>query len=185
MSTEQTEETIFCSNCRTVLPADADYCSACGTEQVVHDDVSDPAFLSVDERYCSDCGTVLDDIDSYCRDCGAPQPTGKATTNTGTGTSDATRIDSGERSGFHEAVSNAGSGMLFLLALVVLVPTSDYPASYAGAGLLFGLAGLLTLPAVKRHVSEHTSVTVTRAASISLAVGLGFAGLLLFGMNTP
>lgn len=180
MSVEETEDTIFCSECRTVLPADADYCSECGTEQVVYDDVSDPAFLPADKRYCNDCGAVVEDIDSYCRECGAAQPPA--------GTTDATSSDETptlDRSSVHEAVSYMGSGMFFLLALVVLVPSSDYPASYAGSGLLFALGGLLTLPGVKRYVSRTTSVTVTRAASVTLSFVLGAAGMFLFGINTP
>ncbi len=176
MSVEETEDTVFCSDCRAVLPADADYCSECGTEQDVHEERSGPQHLPVGKRYCGDCGTVLDEMDAYCRECGAEQPTADAESER------ATDAESGTRwSEFHEAVSYIGSGMLFLLALIAFVPTSSYPDPFLGSGLLFTVGGVLTLPTVKRYVSETTDVTVTRAASIVLSVLFGFAGFMLFG----
>jgi len=180
MSVEETEDTVFCTDCRTVLPADADYCSECGTEQVGHEQASGPEHLPVGKRYCSDCGTVLDEVDAYCRECGTEQPTTEAGAAAEHSPPEGA-ASSTERSGFHEAMSYMGSGMLFLLALIAFVPTSDYPAPFVGSGLLFTLGGVLTLPTVKRYVSRNTDVTVTRAASIVLSVLFGFAGLMLFG----
>lgn len=71
---DNTDSTMFCSNCRAVLSADIEYCTECGTEQNVpsgSNENLDPEFLPATKKYCGNCGEVVDQAAAYCGSCGS------------------------------------------------------------------------------------------------------------------
>ncbi len=71
-----TTSTIYCSNCREVIPADTSYCTECGAKQntsVNSKDEKNSEFLPADKKYCGKCGDTIDIATSYCGSCGAEQ----------------------------------------------------------------------------------------------------------------
>lgn len=72
--TDDTDATMFCSNCRAVLSVDVEYCTECGAEQNVPSNTGedlDPDFLPAAKKYCGNCGEVIDQGASYCGSCGS------------------------------------------------------------------------------------------------------------------
>lgn len=69
---DDTDTTMFCSNCRAVLSADIEYCTECGAEQNVPSDKNlNPEFLPATKKYCGNCGEVVDQAAAYCGSCGS------------------------------------------------------------------------------------------------------------------
>lgn len=71
---DDTDPTMFCSNCRAVLSVDIEYCTECGAEQNVPSSAEknlDPEFLPATEKYCGNCGEVVDQAAAYCGSCGS------------------------------------------------------------------------------------------------------------------
>lgn len=70
---DDTDTTIFCSNCRAVLSADVEFCTECGAEQNVPSNTGEnlePDFLPATKKYCGNCGDIIDQGASYCGSCG-------------------------------------------------------------------------------------------------------------------
>lgn len=51
----------ICPNCGSVMPADARFCTVCGTQRAL-------------QRFCPGCGRQLTEMEAFCPGCGLKQP---------------------------------------------------------------------------------------------------------------